>query len=628
MPETTGGGETWGRRGARARRGQAAGRPEPGALKRNATLCAVVTSAAPAKPAPIVWDLSHVLPATKGPEFEALVARLEELTRRLEGMRGRLDDLRTPQELEALLDLDVEIGELAGRLGYWGHLAFSADTRDPDVQAFMSRMENLTTEVGNRTRFVDLWWKQLPDDRAAKLMPADPEKRYYLERLRAFRPHTLSESEEKIIALKDVTGESALDRVREMLTSAFMFKDPKTGKEVTQPELTKHVYDADPQVREATYRELWRVYSQNESVLSFLYTSVVTDWHNENLKLRKYESPIGVRNKGNDVPDEAVEALLEVCRENRDIFQRYFVWKADRLGLAPSRYHVYAPLQKDKLDVPWEPAKEKVLRVFRAFSPRIAEEAARVFDERHVHVYPAEGKRGGAYCATVTSTMTPYVFLNHTGDAQSLKTLAHEMGHAIHSLLAKERFPPVAHSTLPMAETASVFAEMLLHETLMREASPQDRVSILSDKLGEIYATVMRQAYFVLFEKEAHRLVMEGATTQDLNKVYLEQLREQFGPVEVPDDFQREWQYIPHIYASPFYCYAYSFGMLLSLALYGMYREQGAGFVPKYEALLAAGGSDSPEKLLAKLGVDIRSKAFWQKGFDVVEEMLRELEKA
>jgi oligoendopeptidase F len=179
-----------------------------------------------------------------------------------------------------------------------------------------------------------------------------------------------------------------------------------------------------------------------------------------------------------------------------------------------------------------------------------------------------------------------------------------------------------------MAETASVFAEMLMHDTLMREARPEDRVAILSEKLGEIYATVMRQAYFVLFELEAHAKVPEGATTDELNAIYLAQLRQQFGPVEVPDDFQREWQYVPHIFATPFYCYSYSFGMLLSLALYSMYREQGRAFVPKYEALLAAGGSDSPENLLRPLGVDIRSKDFWRRGFQVIEEMLVELEKA
>lgn len=581
-----------------------------------------------ATPEPIVWDLSHVLSTTKGPEFDRILARMESLTKEIEALRPKLDAIATPAEIEAILVKDVELSDLAARVGNWGALAFSADARDQDVQAFMSRMENLTTEIGNRTRFFDLWWKSLPEEKAARLMPKDPEKRYYLERLRAFRPHTLTESEEKIVALKDVTGESALDRIREILTSGFKFIDPKTGKEVTQSELTRHVHDPEPEVREAAYRELWRVYSQNENMLSFLYQSVVTDWHNENVKLRHYPSAINVRNKGNDVPDEAVDALLEVCRDNREIFHRYFVWKAQRLGLKPSRYHVYAPLTKDKLDVPYEEAKEKVLTVFGRFSPRVQQEARKVFEERHVHVYPAEGKRGGAYCATVLSTMTPYVFLNHTGDASSLKTLAHEMGHAIHSLLARDRFSPVAHSTLPMAETASVFAEMLLHDTLMREASPDDRVAILSDKLSEIFATVERQAYFVLFEKEAHRLIMDGATTADLNKLYLEQLREQFGPVEIPEDFQREWQYIPHIYASPFYCYAYSFGMLLSLALYGMYREQGASFVPKYEALLAAGGSDAPEKLLAKLGVDIRSKAFWQKGFDVIADMMKELEKS
>ncbi len=578
----------------------------------------------------LVWDLTHVLPSTKGPEFDQTLETLEKKVKEIESLRATLDDIATPAELVRVIDLDTEIYEICSRLGYWGHLSFSADTRDESVKAFMAQMEELTTDVSNRTRFVDLWWKGLPDDRAAALMPDDPELRHYLTRVRVFKPHTLEESEERIIAFKDVTGANAIDRIRDILTSEFKFKDPKSGTMVTQSELSRHVHDPDPALREAAYKELWTVYANQESMLSYLYHTVVTDWANENLKLRKYSSPISVRNKGNDVPDEAVETLLKVCRRNAPLFHRYFDWKGKRLGLAPmSRYHIYAPLDEAKVEVPYEAARDKVLKVFNRFSPRVAEEARRVFDERHVHVMPADGKQGGAFCATVTSTMTPYVFLNHTGDASSLKTLAHEMGHAVHSLLAKDRHPLVAHSTLPMAETASVFAEMLLHDEMMSEATVDQRVSLVSDKLGEIYATVMRQAYFVIFEKEAHDRIPKGATATDLHKVYRGLLEEQFGPnVEIPKEFQGEWTYIPHIFASPFYCYAYSFGMLLSLALYGMYKESGPEFVPKYEALLGAGGSRSAEDLLAELGVDIRDDAFWQKGFDVIDEMMVTLEKS
>ncbi|HWG91177.1 MAG TPA: M3 family oligoendopeptidase [Candidatus Thermoplasmatota archaeon] len=576
----------------------------------------------------IEWNLKDVLPATSGPQYERMLADLEAKVREVESFRGHLDErVKRPEDMVYLVNLRTEIRELAARLGYWGHLSFSVDTTDAQVKSYMAKMDELTTDVGNRIRFVDLWWKALPEDRAQKLMPQDPELRYFLGRVRAFKDHTLTEAEERIVSLKDVTGATAMDRLREILTSSFRFKDPKTGATITQSELTRYVHDPDPELREAAYRELWRVYAENEGPLTFLYQTVVTDWANENLKLRGYKSPINVRNMDNDVPDAAVETLLQVCRDNRELFHRYFEWKGRRLGITPmSRFHIYAPLTKDKVNIPYEEAEKKVLKVFNAFSPAVGRHAERVFRERHIHVYPAPNKRGGAYCATVTSRMTPYVFMNYTGDASSVKTLAHEMGHAIHSMLAEDRHPLVAHSTLPMAETASVFAEMLLHRELMRDADPESRAAILSDKIGEIYATVMRQAYFVIFEKRAHEMFMKGATADEVSNAYYEDLKEQFGPVQVPEEFKREWTYIPHIYASPFYCYAYSFGMLLSLALYGMYEEQGESFIPKYEALLAAGGSDSPQNIVSKIGVDLSDREFWQKGFNVIRKMVDELE--
>ncbi len=578
----------------------------------------------------LTWNLSDVLPATSGPEFDAITRELESRVKEIEALRPKLDDIKDPDEIARIFNLDTEIYEICARLGYWGHLSFSTDSADESTKAFMARMDDFTTEISNRTRFLDLWWKELSDERADALMPKDPELAHHLKRARVFKPHTLKENEEKIIALKDITGANAVDRVREILTSSFRFNDPKTGKEVTQSEISRYVHDPDPALREAAYIEIWRVFQANESMLAYLYQTVVNDWSNENLKLRHYASPIGVRNKGNDVPDEAVETLLAVCRRNAPLFHRYFKWKGERLGLKPmSRFHIYAPLDKDRVDVTYPDARDKVLDVFKNFSPRIAKEASRVFDDHHVHVMPAPNKQGGAYCATVLSDMTPYVFMNFTGDSSSLKTLAHEMGHAVHSLLAKERHPLVAHSTLPMAETASVFAEMLLHDDLLKDVSGEERTALVSDKLGEIYATVMRQAYFVIFEKEAHARIPEGATATELHETYMGLLREQFGPdVEIADTFKREWTYIPHIFASPFYCYAYSFGMLLSLALYGMYKEQGPSFVPRYEELLAAGGSDSPENIVAKLGVDIRDEKFWQKGFDVIADMVKELEQA
>jgi oligoendopeptidase F len=270
-----------------------------------------------------------------------------------------------------------------------------------------------------------------------------------------------------------------------------------------------------------------------------------------------------------------------------------------------------------------------VLDAYHSFSPRLAELAERVFADRHIDARTKPGKMGGAYCYSVVPGLTPYVMLNYTGEARDVATMAHELGHAVHGMMAEHHTMFTFHSTLPLAETASVFGERILSDALM--ASERDRLvkqSLLVNQLDDAYATIMRQAYFVLFEQSAHDMIAQGATVRDLAAHYLETLQQQFGKaVRVPQEFRWEWLTIPHIYASPFYCYAYSFGNLLVLALYRMYQEQGQDFVPRYLDLLAAGGSQAPQSILAQVGVDVNSEAFWQAGFDAIAGMVNQLEK-
>jgi oligoendopeptidase F len=270
-----------------------------------------------------------------------------------------------------------------------------------------------------------------------------------------------------------------------------------------------------------------------------------------------------------------------------------------------------------------------VIEAYRSFSPRLAEQAMQVLSEHHVDARTVPGKLGGAYCYSVLPGATPYVLLNFTGEARDVATLAHELGHAVHAMMAADHSIFTFHSTLPLAETASVFGERLLSEALMaQESSKAVKQGLLLAQLDDIYATVMRQAYFILFEKSAHQVVARGGTVKDLADVYLTGLRQQFGKaVKVPDEFRWEWLTIPHIFGSPFYCYAYSFGNLLVLALYRRYKQQGEAFVPKYLDLLAAGGSKSPEAILTNVGVDMRSETFWQSGFDMIRDMVQELER-
>jgi len=398
---------------------------------------------------------------------------------------------------------------------------------------------------------------------------------------------------------------------------------------LTREELSVYVRSDDPDLRKAAYDELYRVYGDEGTLLAQIYNYRVRDWANEQLQLRHFDSPIAVRNLINDLPNTVVDTLLDVVAEQAPVFHRYFKLKAKWLGMEKlRRYDIYAPLSKSGKKIDYDTAVNMVLDTFDGFSPEVGQQARRVFADRHIDSEVRQGKRGGAFCASILPEQSPYVLINYTGEVRDVATLAHEMGHAIHAMMAQEHSVLTFHSALPMAETASVFSEMLLTDRLLsEEKDPAVRRDLLAAALDDAYATVLRQAYFVLFERDAHKLLTEGKTVADLNKVYLENLHRQFGDVvDISDNFKWEWISIPHIYHVPFYCYAYSFGQLMVLALYRRYKEVGAAFVPQYLRILSYGGSASPTHILTEAGIDVSDPDFWRGGFRVLEEMIDELE--
>ncbi|HSB00754.1 MAG TPA: M3 family metallopeptidase, partial [Anaerolineales bacterium] len=339
---------------------------------------------------------------------------------------------------------------------------------------------------------------------------------------------------------------------------------------------------------------------------------------------------ISSRNLGNDIPDEAVDALLDVTKKNARVFQRYFKIKARHLGLSRlRRYDIYAPVAKSDKAFEFGEAARMVLESFRAFEPRVGELAERVFEQDHLDSEVRKGKQSGAFCASINPEVTPYVLLSYTGHARDVATMAHELGHAIHTMLAAHHSTFTFHSSLPLAETASTFGEMMLTDRLLAEETDEAvRRDILFKQMDDAFATILRQVYFALFERDAHALVVKNASTDELCAAYMENLKEQFGDsVELSDEFKWEWVSIPHIYHTPFYVYAYAFGQLLVFSLYQQFKAEGESFKPKYLKILSAGGAEAPEKILAEAGIDIRSAKFWQGGFDVLSRMVDELEK-
>jgi oligoendopeptidase F len=312
------------------------------------------------------------------------------------------------------------------------------------------------------------------------------------------------------------------------------------------------------------------------------------------------------------------------------IFHRFFKLKAKLLGVDRiRRYDIYAPIAKSDKKFDYNDATRMVFESFEEFDPKIAEMAQRVFDQEHVDSEVRKGKRSGAFCWSVLPDMTPYVLLNYQGRARDMTTMAHELGHAIHAMLASHHTTFTFHSSLPLAETASTFGEMMLTDKLLAEEKDEDvRRDILFKQMDDAFATILRQVYFALFERDAHAKIQENASVDELSALYMENLKEQFGDaVEISDEFKWEWVSIPHIYHTPFYVYAYAFGQLLVFSLYKQFKAEGDSFKPKYLKILSAGGSEAPAKILEEADIDIRSAEFWQGGFDVLSGMVDELEK-
>jgi len=577
------------------------------------------------------WDLSALLQAPRGEPVERALQDIETRIAQFETARPKLNAAMDETEF---LDLVRELENLYRalyRVAAYADLWFTEDTQNADALAFKNKMDQLGMNVSNRALFFSLWWKEVDDANAARLLRHADDYTYFLECERMFKPHTLQENEEQIINLKDVNGISGLMTVYDMLTNKYIFTLTVNGetKTMTRDELGAYVRHPDAAVRQAAYAELYRVYSADGAVLAQIYANRVNDWKAEQVELRHFKTPIAMRNLANNVPDDAVATLLAVARENTGVFQRYFKLKAQWLGLAPmKRTDVYAPLAPADLTVPWDQALTMVFDSFEQFSPRIAAEARSVFEAGHVDAEIRPGKRGGAFCASILPELPPFVMLNYSGKARDVSTIAHELGHAVHARLAREHSTFTFHSALPMAETASVFAEMIMNERLLRETNDVAlKRDILSRIVDDAYATVMRQAFFALFEIDAHAAFANGATTAQVNEMYLQNLKTQFGDaIEIQDYFQWEWVSIPHIYQSPFYVYAYSFGQLLTLALYQRYRAEGEAFKPKYLKILSYGGSASPQRILQEAEIDITSAAFWQGGFDAINEFIDQLE--
>ncbi len=582
---------------------------------------------------PAEWDLSQLVSDPKSPTFKRQISLIEKKVRNFEKVRKNLKPNISSKRFSELLESLEEISEKFTVVGGYASLRYSANTQSDEATSLLTKMTKLGSQIENRTLFFDQWWKkQIDDKNANRLIRSSGDLAEHLRFKRLLAKYSLSEPEEKIINTLDVTGSTALVKLYDKITNAFQYIakiDGKTRK-YNREELSLLVRSPKTKTREIAYRALLSKYDQNKGVLGEIYQNLVLNWKDESVEIRGYASPISVRNIGNDVNDITVDSLLSVCKKNSHVFQRFFVHKARMLGLKKlHRYDLYAPPQKVKQkSYTFDQAVKLVLKTINEFSPKLSEYAKKIFIQNHIDSSIRLGKRTGAFCSAISPKLTPYVMVNFKGKTNDVFTLAHELGHAVHSISASDKSIFVAEAPLPLAETASTFSEMLLFDKILNQVSDDEKKSIFIEHLDDLYSTIQRQAFFTIFEIVAHQKIGESATIDDISRAYAKTLDDQFAKsIDISEDFGIEWSCIPHFYHSPFYCYAYSFGNLLALSFFERYKKEGSSFVPIYLDILSAGGSKKPEDLLKEHGIDISSQKFWQDGFEYIKNQTVKLSK-
>ena len=579
----------------------------------------------------VAWDLEPLV-FGKGPDGVAsLMADAAEAVGRIEAYRGRIATLDAADLARCMREV-AEMEDKVGRAGSYVSLRFAADTADPERGAAMQRFQEDATGLGTRILFLELEWAEVDDDRAAALLSSEELAfcRYYLESARRYRPHLLSEPEEKILSEKNVTGSSAWDRLFDELTSVIEvdLPDGRTSLEQGLSRLGSPNRDDRRVAAEAVTVAL----APGLRTRAFVFNTLMADKATDD-RLRNHPSWISSRNLSNQASDASVQALVDAVVARYDIPQRWYRLKAQVLGIDRiADYDRNASVAEAEDEFSWSQATEVVLDAYGSFSDELAGVVRTFIDDEWIDAPVRPGKRGGAFCSYTVPSAHPFLLLNWTSRRRDVLTLAHELGHGLHAYLARDQGIFHQGTPLTLAETASVFGETVTFGRLLAETTdPAARFALLAESLEGQIATVFRQVAMNRFEDavHTHRREVGELSTDDFGDAWERTQRDMLGDaVELTPGYRNWWSYIPHFIGSPGYVYAYAYGQLLALAVYARYEEQGPSFVPAYLDMLRAGGSMAPEDLGRIVGVDLADPSFWDGGLTIIERQLDEAEAA
>jgi oligoendopeptidase F len=574
----------------------------------------------------VAWNLDPLVEGEGEAGVDRMLAQAQERSAVFaKRFQGKLAEIEGAQLAEAVAELQ-EISELVGRAGTYAMLRFATNTAEPANGALLQRVQEQATVVETRLLFFELEWAELDDDRAEELLAADglDTARHHLRTIRRYRPHLLSEPEEKIMSEKSVSGRDAWTRLFSELTSAV--EVDLDGEKLALDVALAKLMSSDRELRARVQQSVTEALQPTLRTRAFIFNTLMADKATDD-RLRRYSTWISSRNLANEASDESVQALVEAVRGAYDIPQRWYRLKARLLGIERLKdYDRMASVASADESFEWDEAKQIVLDSFGDFSGVMADSARQFFDEQWIDAPPRPGKRGGAFCSYAVPSAHPYVMLNYTARRRDVLVLAHELGHGVHAALARPRGIFEHHTPLTLSETASVFGETLVFRRLLDQAAtPESRLALLAEHVEGSIATVFRQVAMNRFEEIAHtaRRSEGELSVERLGELWEQSQEEMLGDsVEITGNYRCWWSYVPHFIGTPGYVYAYAYGQLLALSVYGRYAEEGEAFVPRYIELLSAGGSRSPEELAAIAGLDLTDPGFWNRGLELVRGQL------
>jgi oligoendopeptidase F len=578
------------------------------------------------------WDLGDFYDAPNAPSVVRDFNHGEQLTGEFcKRYEGKVASLSAEELARAIADYEV-LQELLGKLGSYASLLFSKNMTDPARAQFYQNTQEKLTTLSSQTLFFTLALNKLEDrDLETKLQhPALKKYAPWLRDVRTFKPYQLSDELEKMLHEKYVAGKAAWVRLFDETIASLRFTID--GKHLTEPQAFERLSSKDPVKRKQAALVIGKVFRQNAKLFALVTNTLAKDKEIED-SWRGFKSPISSRNVSNYIEDEVVEALLSTVRGNySDLAHRYYQLKAKWFGKKKLDYwDRNAPLPGDADKIyEWEEARELVLTAYRNFSPELAKIGQQFFDNNWIDAPATPGKSPGAFAHPTVPSVHPYLLLNFQGKSRDVMTLAHELGHGVHQVLAGKQGTLMSDTPLTLAETASVFGEQLtFQEIIRRETNLKRRKHLIASKVEDMLNTVVRQVAFCEFERRLHGARRQGELTVDqINTIWMGVQGESLGPaIKLSGDYQYFWTYIPHFIHTPFYVYAYAFGDCLVNSLYAAYQSgKVKGFESKYLAMLEAGGTLRHKELLAPFGLDASRPDFWQQGISIISGFIDELE--